>query len=487
MGIIEEYAQKVAADEMGENIEKEFKRYGAKIEVGKKIFLPDKIMFSIKTKGNTRISKLYDLVSEVQRKLKLPVFSLVNKDFQYYIVASDKRIENDHLPINLSKKNVIEKMSQMKLPYLVGHNVLGEMIFVDVSKEPHMLIGGSTNSGKTVGLKSLVASIIYSKSPSEVNIIMIDVGTGDLVLFNKIPHLSCPVIRDRAVACHVLIALEKEMESRIELQITHNKKFLHLPSLMLLIDEFPALFMGIDDKYLLKRMLNAVSGLLQRGRHAKIHLVLAAQNPTMQNMKVDLGNITARIAYRCAKKNFSETILGEGGAERLLEQGDMLFKSSQFNGLQRIRGSFISPKELKIIIFFAERKWMNISADNKFTLNIDTLNQQIYSEYMNVLSGKYVTIKADNDDTLLIKIILWALVQKSISCNMISENFNVGWRRANGFMKQLHDLGLVGGLDAKLPRRVLPQSIEEVSEKVLDILQSNGVPLEDISKIMNEK
>lgn len=141
-------------------------------------------------------------------------------------------------------------------------------------------------------------------------------------------------------ATFTLAALNDELERRIELEYADKTSFEQLPRLVLVIDEFPALFVGLE-KAVSKTLTNVISSFLQRGGHAKIHVVLAAQNPTFQNMKVDLGNITARIAFKCAKKNFSEIILGEGGAENLLGRGDLLLRSPRFDGPQRIQGIYI--------------------------------------------------------------------------------------------------------------------------------------------------
>ena len=205
-----------------------------------------------------------------------------------------------------------KKLTKMQLPYIVGHNITGQLVITDLSQNKHILLGGATNSGKTVGLHALITSIIVCKPSSFVNLILIDVGAADLVVFNGIPHLSCPVIREKNIAHHAILSLKDEMERRIEMQIMDMDNFKRLPQLLLVIDEFPALFSGID-KNVAKSLTDALSDLLQRGRHAKVHVVLAAQNPTIQNMHIELGNITTRIAFRCAKKifrkQFSENVV----------------------------------------------------------------------------------------------------------------------------------------------------------------------------------
>lgn len=156
--------------------------------------------------------------------------------------------------------------------------------------------------------------------PDEVNFILIDVGAEGPLTFEGLPHLSYPVIRDHGTALRALTALKDEMERRIALAQTDLQTPQAIPRLVVVIDEFPALFTGETDKKVSQIFSGTIYSLLQRGRHAGIHLILAAQNPTCQNMKVDLSNVPTRIAFMCAKKNYSEIILGESGAENLSGQ-----------------------------------------------------------------------------------------------------------------------------------------------------------------------
>ena len=133
----------------------------------------------------------------------------------------------------------------------------------------------------------------------------------------------------------------------------------------MVIGEFPALFMGLE-KAVSKTLTDVISSLLQRGRHAKIHVVLSAQNPTFQNMKVDLGNITARIAFKCTKKNFSKTILGKEGAENLFGRGDLLLRSPRFDSPQGIQGIYITPEELCQMVQHIKAR--PCASTSKFTL-----------------------------------------------------------------------------------------------------------------------
>lgn len=490
MGNFKQYQITFDVDELAEKIESAFNRYRVRISIMNWVNRKDRVIYEVKLKGDTREVQFFARLSDVQLKLRLPFFQALVQDFNIYLIVSDKKVTYDHLPEIVTREESMERRKLMKLPYVVGYNMVGNVVIVDLGDFPHLLIGGASNSGKSVGLQALLVSIMYVKSPRNVNFVLIDVGANDLIPFDRLPHLSCPVVRDREAACEVLLFLKKEMERRITLQAEAGGQLNDLPRLVLGIDEFPALFAETEDRNMTKCMVNAVSSLLQRGRHAKIHVVLSAQNPTFQNMKVDLGNITGRIAFKCAKKNFSETILGEGGAESLYGKGDMLFKCAQLNGAQRIQGIFISPSELQQMILNIRFKWKRISCINnaKFVIDKSKLAlikaEVIENQSVNPLVQKRKNVHGD----FFAEVILWVLRQDEISCNMLMKEFGIGWNRASQLVGKLYDLGIVGDLDAKLPRKVLPHFIEDLSSETIHCLKQHGFEMEYIkSALLNKK
>lgn len=469
-------------EELAKKIEKAFKQYNVFVKIDGATVQEDRFIVRLKLKEATREAQVLARARDVQLRLRLPLFAVITDKYVTAIVVSNKEIQNAHLLDVLGMDDYGELSNAKQLPYVVGYDILGVLRIADLCKLPHLLVAGTTNSGKTVGLKSLITSIAYSRSPSEVNFILIDVGANDLVPFDGIPHLSCPVISDKNVACKALILLQAEMERRRKLQSSKNSEFESLPRIVLVIDEFPALFVGTEDKQVIKVMTETVSCLLQRGRHAKIHVVLAAQNPTIQNMRVDLGNITARIAFKCAKRSFSDTILGEGGAEDLLGQGDMYFKSPQFSGMKRIKGTFISEEELSVMLFHIGVKWEDRQYDTKFTISQADL-EQAESEMRSLNRTDSQRMKGGTDNERFAKVVVWALKQVSVSCNTLMKEFGIGWNKANRYIEGLTEMGIVDELDAKLPRRVIPQSDDEIPAEVKDFLESNGFPITVVSDI----
>ena len=481
------YYSEAKTDELREDIEKQFERYGVNIKIKDSLTKKDRVIFAVKLKGATREAQLFARASDVQLKLKLPLFQPFKHNFTLFIAASELKIKYKSLPEILASSAYTEAKKSLRLPYVVGHNVMGDLVIVDLATENHLLIGGSSGSGKSVALQCLISSLITSKSVARVNLLLIDIGANDLMPFEGIPQLSCPVIRDKDAALNALRALKIELERRIDLEISDNEEFKFLPRIVCVIDEFPALISGMSDKQAVKSLTGTISTLLQRGRHAKIHIVLAAQNPTIQNMKVDLGNITARMALTCAKRNFSETILGERGAENLLGKGDLYFKSPKYDGIQRVQGAFISPHELKQTLLYLKLKPLP-SRSSKHMFAISELNfQPAESEINNSLASKPVITKQDIDNKLFAQLVIWALGRESISHNMICDTFHIGWKRAKGFLDKLHNLEIAGDMYEKLPRAVLPRDIEDISVETMDFLSKSGVSIDDITAAMRNR
>lgn len=477
---------------LSKKIEKEFRKFKDNIEVVDWNSPENRICYELKLKGGTRKEKIFAHAQEVQSRLQLPVFYVYQSGFSIYIVASEKDTKYPRLLRILNNPDYEETLEEMELPYVIGYNNLGNPVIIDISTFPHLLLGGSTNSGKSVGLRVLITTNIYDKPPSKVNLVLIDVGAGDLIEFNGIPHLSCPVVRDHETAYRTIAAVKTEMERRIKLEQTNLTEFKRLPRLVMVIDEFPALFMGLDNKKMLQQMKNDISSLLQRGRHAKIHLILAAQNPTVQNMKVDLGNITARIAFRCAKKNYSETILGESGAENLFGPGSLLLKSPYDSGLQRIQGIYIKPKEIQETV-----QWLQSpryqhqcrETNNKFNLVISSNSQkEVETEpYPHLQTVKAVMAGPSEQELQLASVIFWAFGKDHISTNLLMVEHHLGWNKAANLVRQLEQLGIVSQPNGKQPRTVWPKCIDDIPDGLVEFMECCDYPKESLACAFQER
>lgn len=470
---LEQIMLETAADDLEEDIIKAFGKYRVNIGLKKLKATQNMVIFLIKMKGRTQESHIRAHIHDVQLRLKLPL-NIEKRGYYRFLIASHKEITLDNVLETLNNKNYLEIRKQMQLPYVVGHDSLNNLSIVDLAQLRHLLLGGSSGSGKSVGLQALITSIASSKSPSEVGLILIDVGANDLMPFEGIPHLSCPVVHDRAIAEYVLTALVYEMECRIVLERDSPTEFNQLPSLVLVIDEFPALFTGAG-KELSKELTDILSSLLQRGRHAKIHLVLAAQNPTFQNMKIDLGNITARIAFQCAKKNFSETIIGERGAEDLKGKGELLFKSSLPGDLQRLQGVYISPQELQQAVAKIKSNISDYIVKNKFEIAIPDDSLERLSNPTTLYQPPMLAARPSDEDRMFAQVVCWALGKETLSTNLLVQDFKFGWSRAARYVKRLEEWGIVDNPKSKIPRHVIPMRLEDLSAEFIEFMQYCGI------------
>ena len=480
--------QEFQALELAEKIPKTFKKFGDNLSILDHDLFGSRIRYKVKLKGNTRRSSILAHASDVQSRLQLSQFQVDEDKSGIYIVVSGQEVEYPHLLELLNKGTLNNTLGKMKLPYIVGYDNIGQSLIIDLATCPHLLLGGSTNSGKTIGLRALITTIIHTNLPTQANLILIDVGASGLTVFDGIPHLACPIVQDFDTAYRTLAALKSEMERRIQIEHTDPKVFKHLSSLVLVIDEFPALFVGSGDKGTSKQMAGIISSLLQRGRHAKIHLVLAAQNPTLPNMKVDLGNITTRVAFRCAKKNFSETILGEGGAENLQSQGSLLLKSPQYDSLKWAQGIYITPKEIQLVTQHLKSPQYLYDGDKKLNLTIPKTPLIVNRGNLFSRLQPIPTVSGPSEqDRLFAAVLFWTLSQDRISANALMNTHHLGWNRAANLMKQLEELGIIDQLNGKQTRRVRPASIEDLSNELLDFLASCDYPHDSIISTFQER
>lgn len=469
------------AEELAGKIVKRYKSHGVSIDIKEKgiSILKDIFKFQIKLPPGTRVDDVQKYAKDIQMNLKLPLFQVMQEGLSLCIVASWENTIDYSLRRLVTSPEYEEALNKMVIAHPIGFNATGNPVIKDLASYPHSLIAGTTGSGKSVAIRILLVSLLLKYSPSKVNLLMCDMA-GDLLQFHGFPHLSYPVVQDFDKFLYCMLKLKAEMERRIQLKGTRD--FTRLTQIICVVDEFTSFVAGTDAKSKLVR--EVIAEILRRGRHAKVHMIFAAHNPTQQRLKLDISDIPTKMAFKVSRLSNSLTVLSEGGAEKLSGNGDMLFQSSQGDELQRIQGAFISTKELKGILDFLRTKWSQQPFNNRYIFTIDEADpQQMESD----LTGKPLTVKQAIDDKLFTQVALWAIGQTSISCNMITEAFNFGWRRANGFIKRLHDMGIVGDLDAKLPRMVLPQSIEDIPTKTVKFLENNGVANDDIVTILGRK
>ena len=344
-----------------------------------------------------------------------------------------------------------------KLAFALGKNVAGEIVVTDIAKMPHVLIAGSTGSGKSVCINTLITSIIYKAKPSEVKLVMVDPKVVELSVYNGIPHLLIPVVTDPKKAAGALAWAVQEMVHRYSLFAEKGVRDIKgynealekeelegkLPQIVIIIDELADLMMVAPND-----VEDAICRLAQMARAAGMHLVIATQRPSVDVITgIIKANIPSRIAFAVSSQVDSRTILDMAGAEKLLGKGDMLFYPIGASKPVRVQGAFVSDKEVEKIVDF-------IKSNGEVSYNEDILES---IEKANSSDRELDNMKDEEDDTdpFLMDAIETVIDIGQASTSFIQRRFKVGYARAGRIIDQMEARGIISGYEGSKPRQVL--------------------------------
>jgi S-DNA-T family DNA segregation ATPase FtsK/SpoIIIE len=438
----------------------------------------DLFVFLIKFVPGTTESKLRKNLGDIQQTLGLRLFQLHREDMDFFFVVSKHNTFDNRLLGILTSPSYPEHIKDMAIPYPIGFDVMRKPIIADLVLYFSWLLGGASGSGKTTGIRSLVASILWSCSPKNVNLIIID-PAANLTQFGEFPHLSCPVIYDPKAGRKAISHLCTEMNRRLILKGENPDEFNLLPMVVCVIDECVSFVSGIGNKQASQSLAGIISNILRMGRHARIFLVLATQNPSLDEMKCDLSPITSRISYKVGKSQGSVTILGEGGAKALLGQGEMYFISQHHSGLMYLKGAYITEEEIETVCCHVRKKYEETELDDRYTFTIDAADLQP-SDDDDMRGDSFAIAEQDDEDKLFAEIIMWTLRRETVSGNLIGKTFEVGARKASKLLDRLHKSGLAGDANVKCGRKVLPVCIEDLTKETISLLNRHGYKADDI-------
>ena len=345
--------------------------------------------------------------------------------------------------------------AKSKLTFALGKDAAGELVTTDIAKMPHVLIAGSTGSGKSVCINTLITSIIYKAKPSEVKLVMVDPKVVELSIYNGIPHLLIPVVTDPKKAAGALAWAVQEMENRYHLFAEKNVREIEgynqalekegldekLPQIVIIIDELADLMMVAS-----KDVEEAICRLAQKARAAGMHLVIATQRPSVDVITgLIKANIATRIAFAVTSQIDSRTILDVGGAEKLLGKGDMLFAMSGGQKKQRVQCAYISDSEVESIVEF-------LKANGGATYSEDVLEK---IEKANSTDKEIDENLDDDTDPFLMDAIEEVIEMGQASASYIQRKFKVGYARAARIIDQMEERGIISGYEGSKPRKVL--------------------------------
>lgn len=341
------------------------------------------------------------------------------------------------------------------LSFVLGRDVSGEPIFADIEKMPHLLIGGSTGSGKSILLHSLLISLLYKNSPQTLGLILIDPKRVELSIYGKIPHLLTPVVTEAKKTAGVFKWLISEMERRYELFLgagardinSYNKKesAAALSYILVVIDELADL-MAIYGR----EIESSVVRLAQMARATGIHLAVSTQRPSTEVVTgLIKANIRSRIALQLPSQIDSRTILDAAGAEKLLGGGDLLFISSEFSKPKRIQGAYLSEEEIGKVVKFIEE-------NNKK----DDGGEEIRFENGPAQNG-YGSFDEEDGDELLEEALRAVAEAKKASASLLQRRLRIGYARAARLLDIMEAKQLIGPGEGAKPREVYLEKINE--------------------------
>jgi S-DNA-T family DNA segregation ATPase FtsK/SpoIIIE len=356
-----------------------------------------------------------------------------------------------------------------KLCVGLGKDIEGKVITIDLAKMPHLLVAGTTGSGKSVCVNTLLAGIMYKARPDEVKLILVDPKVVELTNYNGIPHLLVPVVTDAKKAASALHWAVGEMERRYksfadtrvrDIKAYNAQAEEKMPYIVIVIDEMSDLMMvakaDVED---------AILRLAQKARACGIHMVLATQRPSVDVITgIVKANIPSRIAFAVSSLTDSRTILDMGGAEKLLGKGDMLFYPIGANKPSRVQGAFVSDDELNRVTDFIKQQAIPVEYSDEVT-NV-ALPSDSQKETKNAAAGGGEAPEEDGQDELLDDAIRLVLDLGQASASMLQRRFRIGYNRAARLVETMEELGIVGPAIGSKPRELL-MSREEVEYKFL--------------------
>lgn len=335
------------------------------------------------------------------------------------------------------------------IPVGLGKDIAGKPVITDLAKMPHLLVAGTTGSGKSVCVNTLISSILFSRKPEEVKLLLIDPKMVELSIYNGIPHLMAPVVTDMKKAAAVLRWAVREMEARYKAFAASGKRDIKsyneahpkaaMPLIVLIIDELADLMMTAPDD-----IEESISRLAQMARAAGIHMVLATQRPSVNVITGSIkANVPSRISFAVGSQIDSRTILDMAGAEKLLGKGDMLFAPIGANKPIRVQGAFISDDEVEKLVEFVKAQ-REPEYDNTVTQEVEKEAEKESSDANDVYR-----------DELLERAVNLVMESGQASVSMLQRRFRIGYTRAARLVDTMEDLKIVGPSMGSKAREIL--------------------------------
>ncbi|HBP14659.1 MAG TPA: cell division protein FtsK, partial [Gammaproteobacteria bacterium] len=431
--------------------------------------------FEVQPAAGVKVSKISALAKDLARSLAVISVRIVE-------VIPGKSVVGIEIPNEIREvvrlKDVLGSKtyqdSSSVLTLALGKDISGDAVLADLGKMPHLLVAGTTGSGKSVGINAMLLSMLYKASPEEVRLILVDPKMLELAVYEGIPHLLTPVVTDMKEASQSLNWCIREMDRRYQLMAAlgvrnlagFNRRILEaqklnrpildpfwpedalepasalekLPLIVVVIDEFADMIMLVG-----KKVEQLIARIAQKARAAGIHLILATQRPSVDVITgLIKANIPTRISFQVSSKVDSRTILDQGGAEQLLGHGDMLFLPPGAGVPVRVHGAFVSDDEVHSVV-----------SDWKERGDPDYLEDVLAASTGSVAGEISLTGETETDEPLYDEAVAFVLESRRASISSVQRKLRIGYNRAARLIEAMEDAGVVSAMNSNGSREVL--------------------------------
>lgn len=442
---------KAEVQKKGQLLETTLKNFGVDARVTQIKIGPVVTQYEIQPAQGVKVSKIVNLHNDI-------ALALAAKDIRIEAPIPGRsavgiEVPNDKISLVSLKEVLDEKFpAKNKLEVGLGRDISGEPITVELNKMPHMLVAGSTGSGKSVCINGIITSILLNAKPHEVKLMLIDPKMVELNIYNGIPHLLIPVVTNPHKASQALEKVVAEMERRYDLfqhSSTRNiegyneairrqnaeleEKQSELPYIVVIVDELADLMMVAG-----KEVENAIQRITQMARAAGIHLIIATQRPSVDVITgLIKNNIPSRIAFAVSSQIDSRTIIDSSGADKLLGKGDMLYVANGGSTRTRVQGAFLSDQEVQDVVnYVVEQQKANYVKEMEPDAPVDKSEMK-------------------SEDALYDEAYLFVLEQQKASTSLLQRQFRIGYNRASRLMDDLERNQVIGPQKGSKPRQIL--------------------------------
>jgi S-DNA-T family DNA segregation ATPase FtsK/SpoIIIE len=482
-------------NDMGQRVVNILKDFGFEIEITQINPGPVITQFEVALAAGVKVSQIINLNKDLARALLVESVRIVDTIPGKPVIGIEiPNAKRDIIALQEILKSDEFTNSDSKLTMALGKNINGEAVVANLAKMPHLLVAGATGMGKSVGLNSMIVSVLYKAKPSEVRMIMIDPKIVELAVYADIPHLLTPVVTDMNEAASSLWWCVNEMERRYQLLAKFGVRNLDgfnekvrlakvrgeplldpsfnehtanegesanemepLPLIMVIIDEYADMLGALaqDDRAKSKRVEGFIIRLAQKARAAGIHLIIATQRPSVDVITgLIKSNIPTRIAFKVSSKVDSRTIVDAGGAEQLLGMGDMLYMTPGLSSITRVHGAFVDDDEIIRVV-----EYLKANYETDYQTNILQAESALEEEPSNTKKDTSGELDALYDEAVEV-----VTSSGRASISSLQRRMRIGYNRAARIIEDMESAGVVSSMNSAGNRQVLAPKPREHDE-----------------------